>query len=170
MSNPLKRIHGQYAERRAAALLLSIAVLCAATARHSAQEPQYDLLIAGGHIIDGSGNPWFEGSVAVEGGRIAGVGRLVKATARRVIDASGLVVAPGFIDLHSHSDFTLLVDGTAQSKIRQGVTTEILGEAESAGPIEGIPYVIVNGVVVIDQGQQTGAKPGRVLHGRGKRL
>jgi dihydroorotase/N-acyl-D-amino-acid deacylase len=107
------------------------------TARHSAQEPQYDLLIVGGHIIDGSSNPWFEGSVAVKDGKIAGAGRLVNPTARRVIDARGLVVAPGFIDLHSHSDFTLLVDGTAQSKVRQGVTTEILGEAESAGPVEG---------------------------------
>lgn len=137
MSNPLQRIHGQYAERRAAALLLCIAVLCMVTARHSAQEPQYDLLIVGGHIIDGSSNPWFEGSVAVKDGKIAGAGRLVNPTARRVIDARGLVVAPGFIDLHSHSDFTLLVDGTAQSKVRQGVTTEILGEAESAGPVEG---------------------------------
>ncbi|HEY6290439.1 MAG TPA: D-aminoacylase [Terriglobia bacterium] len=99
--------------------------------------PQYDLLIAHGHIIDGSGSPWFEGSVAVKDGRIADVGRLPGANARRVIDASGLVVAPGFIDLHSHSDYTLLIDGTAQSKIRQGVTTEIIGEAASAGPILG---------------------------------
>jgi N-acyl-D-aspartate/D-glutamate deacylase len=65
------------------------------------------------------------------------VGRLQNATAQRVIDAAGLVVAPGFIDLHSHSDYTLLVDGKAQSKIRQGVTTEIIGEAASAGPILG---------------------------------
>ena len=97
----------------------------------------YDLLIVHGRIIDGSGSPWFEGSVAVKEGRIADVGRLPGATAARVIDASGLVVAPGFIDLHSHSDYTLLVDGTAQSKVRQGVTTEIIGEAASAGPILG---------------------------------
>lgn len=108
--------------------------------RHAAQEPQYDLLIVCGHIIDGSGSPsagGSEGSVAVKGGKIAAVGRLVNASALRVIDASGLIVAPGFIDLHSHSDYTLLVDGAAQSKIRQGVTTEILGEAASAGPILG---------------------------------
>ena len=110
------------------------------SARHFGQEPtrqQYDLLIVHGHVIDGSGSPWFEASVAVKDGKIADIGRLQSATAKRVIDAHGLVVAPGFIDLHSHSDYTLLVDGTAQSKIRQGVTTEILGEAASAGPILG---------------------------------
>lgn len=104
---------------------------------HTAAEPEYDLLIVHGHIVDGSGSPWYEGSVAVKDGRIAAAGRLVNPTARRVIDASGLVVSPGFIDLHTHSDYTLLVDGTAQSKIRQGVTTEILGEAQSPGPILG---------------------------------
>ena len=100
-----------------------------------AEEAQFDLLIINGHIVDGSGSPWIEGSVAVKDGKIADVGRLVNATARRVIDAKGLVVAPGFIDLHNHSDFTLLVDGNAQSMIRQGVTTEIFGEDESAGPV-----------------------------------
>lgn len=118
--------------------------LCAATCllavlanRHSAQEPLYDLLIVNGQILDGSGGPWFAGSVAVKDGKIADVGRLPKATARQVIDANGLIVSPGFIDLHSHSDYTLVVDGAAQSKIRQGVTTEILGEAESAAPVVG---------------------------------
>ncbi len=102
-----------------------------------AQNPQYDLVIIGGHILDGTGGPWFEGSVAVKDGKIADIGRLGKVSARRVIDASGLVVAPGFIDLHSHSDYTLLVDGKAESKIRQGVTAEILGESGSAGPVVG---------------------------------
>ncbi|MGH9430848.1 MAG: N-acyl-D-amino-acid deacylase family protein [Terriglobia bacterium] len=102
-----------------------------------AREPQYDLLIVHGHIIDGSGSPWYEGSVAVKGGKIVAAGRLIHPTARRVIDAAGLVVAPGFIDLHSHSDYTLLVDGDGQSKIRQGVTTEIIGEDASAGPFAG---------------------------------
>ncbi|HEV2379725.1 MAG TPA: D-aminoacylase [Terriglobia bacterium] len=98
---------------------------------------KYDLLIVNGHILDGSGSPWFEGSVALNDGKIADIGRLKNATARRVVDARGMAVAPGFIDLHSHSDFTLLVDGKAESKIRQGVTTEIIGEAASAGPILG---------------------------------
>ncbi|HEV2351529.1 MAG TPA: D-aminoacylase [Terriglobia bacterium] len=112
--------------------------------RNSAQEPPYDLLIVGGHIIDGSGSPWYAGSVAIKDGLIADIGRLEGATAKRTIDASGLVVAPGFIDLHVHSDFTLLVDGNAESKIRQGVTTEILGEANSAGPVLGPAIDIFN--------------------------
>jgi N-acyl-D-amino-acid deacylase len=106
--------------------------------------PQYDLLITGGHIIDGMGSPWYQGSVAVRNGKIAAVGRLVNATARKVIDATGQVVAPGFIDLHSHSDYTLLVDGDAQSKIRQGVTTEIIGEDASAGPFESLNQLDVS--------------------------
>jgi N-acyl-D-amino-acid deacylase len=115
----------------ASGLLLGLAVC------QAAQEPQYDLLIVHGQILDGSGSPAIGASVAVKDGKIAEIGRLDQATAKRVIDATGLVVAPGFIDLHSHSDFTLLVDGNAQSKIRQGVTTEILGESDSAGPVLG---------------------------------
>ncbi|HEV3278726.1 MAG TPA: D-aminoacylase [Terriglobia bacterium] len=121
------------------ALLLAGSVL-AWSARRWAQEavvPSCDLLITHGRILDGSGSPWFSGSIAVKDGKIVDVGRLTGTTARRVIDAAGLAVSPGFIDLHSHSDYTLLVDGTAQSKIRQGVTTEIIGEAASAGPILG---------------------------------
>ena len=99
--------------------------------------PHYDLAIIDAHIMDGSGSPWYEGAVAVKGGRIAAIGRLGKVPARRTIDAQGMVVSPGFIDLHSHSDFALLADGKAESKIRQGVTTEIIGESESAGPVLG---------------------------------
>src|SRR5262245_9055500 len=102
-----------------------------------AAEPQYDLLIRNGRIVDGSGNPWFHGDVAVRGDRVAAVGRVPPGAARREIDAKGLVVAPGFIDMHSHSDFVLLEDGDAQSKIRQGVTTEVLGEGQSVGPNKG---------------------------------
>src|SRR5579884_1230742 len=78
-----------------------------------------DLLIRNGRIVDGSGNPWYFGSVAVRGDRIVAVGRLGELPARRVLDAHGWIVAPGFIDLHTHSDYTLLVDGNAESKIRQ---------------------------------------------------
>jgi len=124
-------------QKRVLSIVLAVVTATIALRIHTllAQELQYDLLIVGGHIIDGSGSPWFEGSVAVKDGKIADVGRLVNATASRVIDAKGLVVAPGFIDLHSHSDRTLLADGKAQSKIRQGVTTEILGEDHSAAPV-----------------------------------
>ncbi len=108
-----------------------------ASGREPPREP-YDLLIRGGTIIDGTGNPWFEGDVAIRGDRIAALGHLAReAAAHRVIDAHGLVVAPGFIDMHSHSDMTLLQDGDAPSKIHDGVTTEILGEDTSAGPIKG---------------------------------
>ncbi len=116
---------------------LVAALGAASTVVYLALDTEYDLLIVHGQILDGSGSPWFEGSVAVKDGRIADVGRLPGASAKRVIDAAGMAVAPGFIDLHSHSDFTLLVDGKAQSKILQGVTTEILGESDSAGPVQG---------------------------------
>jgi N-acyl-D-aspartate/D-glutamate deacylase len=97
----------------------------------------YSIVIRGGKLVDGTGNPWCYGDVAIRGDRIAAVGRIGEGVAKREIDARGLVVAPGFIDMHSHSDFVLLEDGRAQSKIRQGVTTEILGEGESAGPYQG---------------------------------
>jgi dihydroorotase/N-acyl-D-amino-acid deacylase len=122
---------------RGTATWLIVTGLVIAAECYKAQEPRYDLLIINAHIVDGSGSPWFEGAVAVTGGKIADVGRLTQATARQVIDAKGMVVTPGFIDLHSHSDYTLLVDGKAQSKVRQGVTTEILGESQSAAPVQG---------------------------------
>ena len=137
MSTSLKSIRLRHAKAYVVALSLAVGLVCMLASHPWAQPAEYDLLIVGGHILDGSGSPWFEGSVAVKDGKIADVGRLPKASARRVIDATGLVVAPGFIDLHSHFDYTLLVDGTAQSKIRQGVTTEILGESSSAGPVLG---------------------------------
>src|SRR5262249_48866858 len=102
-----------------------------------AQSPTYDLLITNAHIVDGTGSPWYKGSIAISGGKIVAIGRFGQVVAKRTIHAHDQVVAPGFIDLHSHSDFTILVDGKAESKIRQGVTTEILGEAASAGPILG---------------------------------
>lgn len=117
--------------------LVAVTLMSLQTVGHSSQAPQYDLLITNGRILDGTGGPWFAGSVAVQDGKIIAIGRLPGATARQVIDAQGLIVSPGFIDLHSHSDFTLLVDGKAESKIRQGVTTEILGEASSAAPVLG---------------------------------
>ncbi|MEY4940432.1 MAG: D-aminoacylase [Verrucomicrobiota bacterium] len=115
-----------------------------------AAEPVYDILIRGGKIVDGSGNPWFHGDVAIRGDRIVRVGQS-PGSAKRVIDATGLVVAPGFIDLHSHSDWLLLEDGSAPGKIRQGVTTEILGESVSAGPYQGklaARKVVVQGATV----------------------
>jgi N-acyl-D-aspartate/D-glutamate deacylase len=118
-------------------LPLAACVLCLATCPSPAAEAPYDLVLRGGKVVDGSGNPWFLGDVAVRDGRIVAVGRVPPGPARREIDARGLVVAPGFIDMHSHSDYLLLEDGDAQSKIRQGVTTEVLGEGRSVGPYLG---------------------------------
>ncbi|MGH9666264.1 MAG: N-acyl-D-amino-acid deacylase family protein, partial [Bryobacteraceae bacterium] len=97
----------------------------------------FDILIRGGRIVDGTGNPSYMGDLGISQGRIAAMGFLPSKTAHRVIDATGLTVAPGFIDIHNHSDYALIVDGNAQSMIRQGVTTMILGEGESAGPVGG---------------------------------
>src|SRR6187402_2002279 len=108
-------------------------LLAAFAAPLHAEEP-YDLVFRGGRIVDGSGNPWFVGDVAVRGDKIVAVGRALPTKGKREVDAKGLVVAPGFIDIHSHSDFLLLEDGNAPSKVRQGVTTEVLGEGNSAAP------------------------------------
>ncbi|MFZ9624968.1 MAG: D-aminoacylase, partial [Burkholderiaceae bacterium] len=86
-----------------------------------------DILIRGGTVFDGSGAPGRPADVAVGQGRILAVEAGLKATASRVIDASGLAVAPGFIDIKTHSDFTLPINPRAESKLRQGVTTEIIG-------------------------------------------
>jgi N-acyl-D-aspartate/D-glutamate deacylase len=86
-----------------------------------------DLIVRDGLIVDGTGAPPFRGDVAVEGGKIAAVGAVNGTRAERVIDAGGRVVCPGFVDPHSHSDFTILTNPTAQSTIRQGVTTEVVG-------------------------------------------
>jgi len=107
-------------------LLLLLGVL--ATAQ------DFDLLIRGGRIVDGTGNPAFVGDVAIRQGKIAAMGRLAGRSAVRVIDATGLTVAPGFIDIHNHSDFSIVEDGNAQSMVRQGVTSMILGEGGSAAP------------------------------------
>ncbi|HKD51638.1 MAG TPA: D-alanyl-D-alanine carboxypeptidase/D-alanyl-D-alanine-endopeptidase [Candidatus Acidoferrum sp.] len=94
----------------------------------------YDLLIRNGHIIDGAGNPWFAGDVAVSGDRIAAVGDLHDAHAKREIDAQGRVVAPGFIDMLGQSEVSLLLDNRSLSKLSQGITTEITGEGGSIAP------------------------------------
>jgi N-acyl-D-amino-acid deacylase len=95
----------------------------------------FDVVIVNGHIIDGTGSPWYSGQVGVRAGRIAAIGNLEAAPRKQTIDAQGKVVAPGFIDMLGQSEMTMLVDPRLPSKIYQGVTTEITGEGNSAGPL-----------------------------------
>jgi dihydroorotase/N-acyl-D-amino-acid deacylase len=99
------------------------------------QSPQFDLLIRGGRVVDGSGRPAYTADVAIKGDRIVKIGNLSQATAARVIDARSLVIAPGFIDMLGQSETYLLIDPRANSKVMMGVTTEITGEGESIAPI-----------------------------------
>jgi len=101
----------------------------------SAPQTSYDFVITGARIIDGTGAPWFVGDVAIVGDRIAAIGDLHKTSAQRLIDAKGLVVSPGFIDIQGQSEFNILVDDRAASKITQGVTSEITGEGTSIAPL-----------------------------------
>ena len=101
----------------------------------AASVSSYDIVIRNGHVIDGTGSPWYAADIAIRDGRIAAIGRLGNVDAKQVIDAHGMVVAPGFIDMLDQSGHTLLVDGHAPSKISQGVTTLITGEGESAAPL-----------------------------------
>jgi len=99
------------------------------------QRAQFDVLIKNGRIVDGSGSPGFIADLAIKGDRIAQIGKLTNATATRVIDARGLVVAPGFIDMLGQSETYVLIDPRAMSKVMMGVTTEVTGEGESIAPI-----------------------------------
>src|SRR5579862_266468 len=101
----------------------------------AAQGPTYDFIISGAHIVDGTGAPWVAGDIAISGDRIVAMGDLSKASARKRLDAKGLVVSPGFIDVQGQSEFNVLVDNRAASKITQGVTTEITGEGSSIAPV-----------------------------------
>jgi N-acyl-D-amino-acid deacylase len=100
----------------------------------SSADDTYDLLIRNGHIIDGTGNPWFSADVAIRSDRIATIGDLRDARAKRELDARGRIVAPGFIDMLGQSESSLLLDNRSLSKLSQGITTEITGEGGSIAP------------------------------------
>ncbi|HTH00697.1 MAG TPA: D-aminoacylase [Vicinamibacterales bacterium] len=120
-------------------VLLVFAIGAAVIERPQGQESAFDVILRGGRIVDGTGNPWFVGDVGIRGDRIAAVGQLTAAKARREIDARGLVVAPGFIDMHTHSDQPLIDDGNAESKVREGVTIDVIGESTTVAPRDGLP-------------------------------
>ena len=110
-------------------LWVSLAAAIVACSQPSIPEAPYDVLIRNGHILDGTGNPWYSGDVAIRDDRIAAIGSLENAKAKRVIDASGLVVSPGFIDMLGQSEFSLLIDNRSMSKLSQGITSEITARA-----------------------------------------
>src|SRR3954471_16534028 len=97
--------------------------------------PSFDIVITNGHIIDGTGSPWYSGDLGIRDGKIAAIGGLAGAPARRTVDAKGMIVAPGFIDMLGQSEVTILVNPHLPSKIFQGITTEVTGEGGSVAPL-----------------------------------
>lgn len=125
---------------RTASLLLTFLPVACAVFVFSQSKPnnEYDIIIKNGQIIDGTGNPWVSGDIALRGDRIAKIGKLEGAAAKRVIDARGLVVSPGFIDMLGQSEIALLIDNRSLSKLSQGITTEITGEGASVAPQDAL--------------------------------
>jgi N-acyl-D-amino-acid deacylase len=113
---------------------LGFLIVLASACNLSAQSA-FDLVITNGHIIDGTGSPWYSGDLGIRDGKVAAIGNLTAAPRKRTIDAAGKVVAPGFIDMLGQSELTILVDPRLPSKIYQGITTEITGEGDSAAPL-----------------------------------
>src|SRR3954447_14251595 len=112
-----------------------LALMGAAPAASQGPTPTFDVLISGGRVVDGTGAPWYRADIGISGDRIVRIGQLGSAAARTRIDATNLVVSPGFIDMLGQSEFYLLVDNRAASKLTQGVTTELTGEGSSIGPL-----------------------------------
>ena len=129
--------------RMAVAALIALSILFVAAVRmqsasrqnaNAADAEAYDVIIRGGHILDGTGNPWYAADIGIRGDKIAAIGKLDHANAKKVVDAVGSVVAPGFIDMLGQSETSLLIDNRSLSKISQGITTEITGEGGSIAP------------------------------------
>jgi N-acyl-D-amino-acid deacylase len=116
------------------ACCISLAAFASGASAQRGAAP-FDVLIANGHIIDGTGSPWYAGDIGIRNGRVAAIGHLSGASAKRRIDAKGMVVAPGFIDMLGQSELTILVDPHLPSKIFQGITTEVTGEGSSVAPL-----------------------------------
>lgn len=115
--------------------LILLTVFCIARQMQAQSPTPFDIVITNGHIIDGTGSPWYSGDVGIRDGKIAAIGDLSAAARKRTIDAAGKVVAPGFIDMLGQSEMTILVDPRLPSKIYQGITSEITGEGSSIAPL-----------------------------------
>jgi N-acyl-D-amino-acid deacylase len=115
--------------------VVAFGAACAALMAQTPRAADLDVLITGGIVVDGTGAPWYRADVGLAGDRVVRIGHMPEATARTRIDATGLVVAPGFIDMLGQSEFNVLVDNRAASKVLQGVTTELTGEGTSIGPL-----------------------------------
>src|SRR2546430_2725054 len=100
----------------------------------------FDVVIRGGRVLDGAGSPWRVADIGIRGGKIARVGRLGRAKWERAIDASGTYVAPGFIDIHTHSDIGILVEPRAECAVRQGVTTHVIGNCGDSDRTARAPH------------------------------
>jgi dihydroorotase/N-acyl-D-amino-acid deacylase len=112
-----------------------LAVLFCVLLSSFAQQQPFDVVITNGHIVDGTGSPWYSGDIGIRAGKIVAIANLADAPRQQTIDARGRVVAPGFIDMLGQSEKTILVDQRLPSKIYQGITTEITGEGDSAAPL-----------------------------------
>ncbi|HEU5402973.1 MAG TPA: D-aminoacylase [Terriglobales bacterium] len=115
--------------------LASVGLLSAQNNTSASPSAPFDIVITHGHIIDGTGSPWYSGDIGIRDGHIAAIGVLDRAPRRQTIDARGMVVAPGFIDMLGQSEISILIDPRLPSKIFQGITTEITGEGESVAPL-----------------------------------
>jgi dihydroorotase/N-acyl-D-amino-acid deacylase len=117
-------------------LIVVMALFLATSHPLPAQSPAaFDLVITNGHIIDGTGSPWYSGDIGIRDSKVAAIGNLATSPRSRTIDAAGKVIAPGFIDLLGQSELTILVDPRLPSKIYQGITTEITGEGGTVAPL-----------------------------------
>ncbi len=115
-------------------LLCIFALAAPAFAQPDHEAPLYDIVVLNGRIIDGTGNPWYVGDIGIANDRIISIGKLHAGISKRVIDARGMVVSPGFIDMLGQSETALLIDNRSVSKLAQGITTEITGEGGSVAP------------------------------------
>jgi N-acyl-D-amino-acid deacylase len=129
----MRSIIGNTVKKKLLTAIFLLAVVHLSWAQ-AANQP-FDVVITNGHIIDGTGSPWYSGDIGIRGGKIDAIGNLTGTKRNRTIDAHGAVVAPGFIDMLGQSELTILVDPRLPSKIYQGITTEITGEGGSVAPL-----------------------------------